>query len=357
MDPQFRVFVAGVMFAAFSVCVLAVWSRRVGRALRWAITLFCGGGAISRLGQVIPLALPHLPWDSRFVFVATAGHWALFLLLVQVMFDERKLKPLMFAPAVAMIGVAAAMLIADIAGDAPVMQAAGELLQVGDVVAIGWAMVVIARSWRGDVVAQRRRMRWAVFAVGAAYALVFGLAWFPIRYGWIDGAPIRALNEWMNLALMVAAAAAVLEIRGDLDRSTAPASGSTGFSEASRLALIRLHAVMGSGEAWRRPGLTIEALARETGVSERQLRRLINERLGHTNFAGFLNSYRIEAARTQLADPALAKQTIAEIASGLGYASIATFNRAFKDATGQTPGAWRKASAAAASGPHLAETA
>ncbi len=98
---------------------------------------------------------------------------------------------------------------------------------------------------------------------------------------------------------------------------------------------------MDAGEAWRREGLTIGALAEEVGVPEHRLRRLINDNLGHRNFAAFVNTRRIEAAKALLADPAQARTTVAAIAFELGFGSLGPFNRAFKEATGKTPTEWR----------------
>jgi len=70
--------------------------------------------------------------------------------------------------------------------------------------------------------------------------------------------------------------------------------------------------------------------------------RLTNQRLGHRNFADFVNSHRIEAAKARLADPAHAAETVAQIAFDLGYGSLGPFNRAFRAATGATPTAWRR---------------
>jgi hypothetical protein len=39
------------------------------------------------------------------------------------------------------------------------------------------------------------------------------------------------------------------------------------------------------------------------GLPEYRLRRLINQGLGHGNFNAFVNHYRIEDAKTTLADP------------------------------------------------------
>ena len=98
---------------------------------------------------------------------------------------------------------------------------------------------------------------------------------------------------------------------------------------------------MHDDDVWRREGLTIGQLASELGTAEHRLRHLINSSLGYRNFAEFLNSRRIAAAKATLADPAAADVAISTLAFRLGYATLGPFNRAFKEATGVTPSAWR----------------
>jgi AraC-like DNA-binding protein len=111
---------------------------------------------------------------------------------------------------------------------------------------------------------------------------------------------------------------------------------------ADRLALDRLADAMDKGELWRREGLTIGSLAEQVGTPEHRLRRLINDHLGHRNFAAYINVRRIEAAKRILSDPAQARTTVAAIAFDLGFGSLGPFNRAFKDVTGATPTQWRR---------------
>lgn len=88
-------------------------------------------------------------------------------------------------------------------------------------------------------------------------------------------------------------------------------------------------------DLYMQEGLTISKLAAHTGEKEYQLRRAINGELGYTNFNAFLNHYRIkEAVRLLEEEEGL---TFQEIAYRMGYQSVATFNRAFKKETGQTP--------------------
>ncbi|MEL6323951.1 MAG: helix-turn-helix domain-containing protein, partial [Pseudomonadota bacterium] len=81
--------------------------------------------------------------------------------------------------------------------------------------------------------------------------------------------------------------------------------------------------------------------ATRLSVPEHQLRGLINQGMGFRNFSAFLNHYRLADAKTALADPEQARTPILTIALDAGYASLATFNRAFRTSEGQTPSEFR----------------
>ncbi|WDE04835.1 AraC family transcriptional regulator [Thalassomonas viridans] len=98
--------------------------------------------------------------------------------------------------------------------------------------------------------------------------------------------------------------------------------------------------VMGEGY-YRQSQLTIKALAAALETPEHQLRKLINQHLGFRNFSGFLNSYRLKEACSQLEDIANIRKPVLTLALELGYGSVATFNRAFKAQTGKSPKEYR----------------
>ena len=77
-------------------------------------------------------------------------------------------------------------------------------------------------------------------------------------------------------------------------------------------------------------------------MPEHRLRRLINQGLGHRHFSAFLNAYRVADAKQVLADPRQSDVPILTIAMDVGFQSIGPFNRAFKAATGRTPGEFRR---------------
>ncbi len=109
--------------------------------------------------------------------------------------------------------------------------------------------------------------------------------------------------------------------------------------------LEQLTEIMGNQQAWRTEGLTIRLLSEKMGVKEYRLRQAINQHLGYRNFNDYLNGYRIREACAVLSDPSKRDLTVLEISYQLGYASLAPFNKAFKDTTGMTPTEWRKKTA------------
>jgi len=85
------------------------------------------------------------------------------------------------------------------------------------------------------------------------------------------------------------------------------------------------------------PELTIVSLADELKVSSEYFSNIINSKLGK-NFYDFINHYRIEEFKTRCLLPENKSFTLIAIAYDCGFNSKATFNRVFKNITGNTPG-------------------
>ena len=103
-----------------------------------------------------------------------------------------------------------------------------------------------------------------------------------------------------------------------------------------------LIAEMEENRGFVEPGLTIRDLAEKLNAPEHHLRQLINRGLGFRNFSQFLNSYRIEAVKQAMRQPENSRIPILSLALGVGFNSLAPFNRAFLAATGQTPSQFRE---------------
>jgi AraC-like DNA-binding protein len=87
--------------------------------------------------------------------------------------------------------------------------------------------------------------------------------------------------------------------------------------------------------------ITLASLAHLLEIEPYQLTLFLN-RCMNTNFHGFINTYRIEAAKKLLVDEP--NENILEVAFCAGFNSKASFNRIFKRITGLTPSQYRKTS-------------
>ena len=109
----------------------------------------------------------------------------------------------------------------------------------------------------------------------------------------------------------------------------------------NQVAIDKINEVMTDQQYFKTEGLTIGQLAEKLGEQEYKLRAIINQEMGYRNFPAFVNSFRIEEAKTLLTDTGSTALTIQEIAFEVGFSSIGPFNRAFKAATDQTPKEYR----------------
>lgn len=312
------------------------------------------GGRVRLVGGLLGLSIACWLITESTVLWGAFGHFyplmapayavgAIFWLFVLTVFDDRPLTVMSWAPCAILFLTGVVCEFLPIGERWPLWMARN----VFSGLLLVHAAYVIVRGWSGDLLEQRRRLRAPVLGFAAFYGLtnvVIGLAnriepheaWLQWTAGWPGGGAIFAL-------IVIAAAVVFLQARPALFGATRrEASAVDARAEAAeRVMASKLNALMAAG-AWRREGLTIGALAHEMGEPEHRLRRLINQRLGHRNFADFVNGYRVDAAKARLGDPGEARTTIAAIAFDLGYGSLGPFNRAFRAATGATPTEWRR---------------
>lgn len=226
---------------------------------------------------------------------------------------------------------------------------------------VGWAIFWIVAEWPSDLIEARRGVRFLFLLIVGVNMLLAGL----LQRVVVPTSEIE--NYYVHLALiamytLVVCVVIVRTLSSDSAHllrqpagGAAPAKTGAGAGEApsapvrkrggsepesARLtgALSRLLEV---DHVYRRAGISIRTLADELGLPEYRLRRLIHEQLGFRNFNAFLHHYRIREACGMLSDPAQARTPILTIALTVGYQSINTFNRAFREVLGETPSAFR----------------
>jgi AraC-like DNA-binding protein len=220
---------------------------------------------------------------------------------------------------------------------------AHQILLLGLQAYVVWLAVL---DLRNDLVDARRRFRIALAIIlPAAGTIIAAGTLYALRYPlpqWI--APAHAA---MLFVLSAFFSAWLAPVRADLFAPPAqrPAANPVALSAAERVELERLKKAVGQGVCFD-PELSLGWLARRIDVPEHRLRRLIAVGLGFRSFSDFANHHRVEEARARLADPVRAREQIVAVAFGVGYASLAPFNRAFRERTGTTPREFRESALA-----------
>ena len=201
------------------------------------------------------------------------------------------------------------------------------------------ALLTLYAGARSDLVVSRLRLRYVVLWSTGTYILLKLLL-----DAFVEGSPAQAPAELLagvvRGLLSFGLIALCLRVSPDILRP--PRVDPEAPAVDPRLAGL-LHRLMEEERIYRQEGLTIGGLAERMAVHEYRVRQLINDQLGFRNFNAFLNHYRVREAQRLLADPDARHRNVAEVAYGVGYRSLAPFNKAFKDTTGQTPTEFRSA--------------
>lgn len=315
--------------------------------------LFCVAAAAHTLTQM-PGIHDALGWTWgpvwAFSVMGAGFFWAF---AVELFEDETRLDLRRFAPAAVLllIGFGTALM------DGFAQRALLFIHNLASAALIAHALWVISSGWRSDLVETRRRLRGPILAVAACYALTI----VTVQTGEIFVGSAAALSPIAALSLMLLSLLGLASF-GRVDESLfgpAVAQSAAGAATATpppivkenALAAEALDRLMRTDRIYREEGLTVSALAGRLNMPEHQLRRLINQQLGHRNFSAYLNGWRLGDAKQALADPAQRDVPISTIALDAGFQSLGPFNRAFKADTGLTPMEFRAQALAAVNKP------
>ena len=221
---------------------------------------------------------------------------------------------------------------------------------------VGWAMFWVVAEWPSDLIDARRGVRFLFLTIVGATMLLAGL----LQRILVPASEIENYFVHMSLMAVYTLAVCVVLVR-TLARDSAhllqqpaehsatatgdvapPATrpGARGGAGSPQVA-DALHRLLSVERVYRRPKISIRWLADEIGLPEYRLRKLVHEELGFRNFNAFMHHYRIREACEMLSDPGQARTPILTIALSVGYQSINTFNRAFREIVGETPSTFR----------------
>jgi AraC-like DNA-binding protein len=326
----YELILRGIAIGALIAAATGIWRVAQGKSIGPAGLLLC----IAAIGHVLESSRAfstHADQLYPIINFVSLGATGFLWLFVVALFEDRPLGLKTLAPV-------AGLIVLGLAAYTTALRPVWLLQKLCEAGLALHALFVVLRTWRGDLVEARLRIRTPFVALVAVYALLMaGLQIAGLEL------PARDMINAAALAVLGIAGAAIF-LRGpaDLLGAIGPQPPAPPANAADQAVLERLNRAMDADEIWRREGLTIGALADVIGVPEHRLRPLINDHLGFRNFAAFINAARIKAAKRLLTAPAHARTTVAAIAFDLGFGSLGPFNRAFKEATGVTPTEYRR---------------
>ncbi len=214
------------------------------------------------------------------------------------------------------------------------------------------AVFIAARGYHHDLVELRRQARVSfVLSMGALLALIVvngSISTVSVLFSGVElPAPIP---EWVfsfsifSLLLMfqllifrpndsaLRIFPAMLQQKNQANRFTAQA-------KKEELILIdKIRRVMEDNRAYTRHGFTIGELAKLVPAQEYKLRRTINTHMHYNNFNQLLNFYRIKEAAKRLIET---DDAISNIGFDVGYSSLSSFHKTFRESIGMTPKEYR----------------
>lgn len=217
------------------------------------------------------------------------------------------------------------------------------VIGLGMVAHLAWRLI---RDRPGDLVDGRREARVLVVVLLAGQLLadlvvdmVMGFDWQPRTFSILQNAGLLIFTGWLLHLRLRASGGPVPVPRGALTH--VPEASAPRAVEDPLTA--RLRALVEVDRVHLDPDLTFDRFVSLMGAPDRSVRRLINHQLGYDHFRSFLNAHRMIEARRRLSDPAHRHHKLIAVAMDSGFASLASFNRVFRDAEACSPGAFRDA--------------
>ncbi|QFU74416.1 AraC family transcriptional regulator [Halioglobus maricola] len=199
-------------------------------------------------------------------------------------------------------------------------------------------------QWRDDLVDARRRLRAMLIISACAVMAIFitseisGAIFMRSEIGSITGAGLLLSLSTALGVFFLTEANRDQEPKSEAEPSPALAVTASEIPVQHQALYQQLIAFM-NDQGFTESRLTLTRLAERLNTQEHRLRSLINQCLGYRNFSNYLNDHRLPLACKLLTENE--DLAITDLAYDLGYGSISSFNRAFKESYGVSPSSYR----------------
>lgn len=112
-------------------------------------------------------------------------------------------------------------------------------------------------------------------------------------------------------------------------------------TEAMEHLAERIIRYLSEEKSFTNPEYNLQTMMQDLELSQQHLSQTINEQLGK-NFYQLINEYRVQEFKRLLQQPDAGQFTILSLAYEAGFNSKSSFNRVFKEITGQTPSQYQR---------------
>ena len=156
---------------------------------------------------------------------------------------------------------------------------------------------------------------------------------------WLAAGQVMMIRTILGLGLVYLSGTSLFRIYPQSVKMALRAAqkAAAGLSHDDRVLAQKIERLLDMDKVYQEPTYSRSDLARELNVAETAISRVINIYFGKS-FPQVLNERRVADAQRLLREtPAPVKQ----VAEDVGFNSMATFNRVFREATGQTPTEYR----------------
>ena len=205
-------------------------------------------------------------------------------------------------------------------------------------------MWVIAANWKNDLIESRRKLRvallvtvgctglWVTFSMNTGNSDSLSLPIVASLCSLIVGSLLLKGRDGVLLGLRIGP-----DGQDTISELTVQPNQEDSFDACQ--AVEKLNQLMADGY-YRTEKLTLRALSKQISLPEYKTRLLINGKFNYRNFNDYINQLRIDEAGQRLVQEP--DTPIQNIALDVGYRTLSSFNRAFKEIHNQTPTNYRQ---------------
>lgn len=347
-----------MLFTGFSFgCLLVLFLiiirdfRHLAVARTFLLLLVCAGAFLSK-----DLVSPEWRWLNGDIMTALP---AVFWLLCQLAFSRRP-KIVSAWGALCLYSFIVPALVRPFGGhevaDTLLYWVGVKLPQFSEYIVITHGLWITIANWRDDLIASRRQLRLFLLATVGIAGLCVTISLNTGHGSWV------IVDLSVSISLLVACYLLLKGRDGSLlgaetresirdknqhhlnqsqSQSQSPSVSQDRKDDELKAQINKLEYLMEDEKFYRTANLTLRMLSKRINLPEYKTRALINDTFKYRNFNDYVNQLRIEEACDRLS---VEHDTpVQNIALDVGYRTLSSFNRAFKEIMNQTPTQYRQA--------------